>query len=69
MATEVIVKKWGNSVGVLFPKRFVEEKNIKVNDKIEVEIVKKANLNKVFNTLKRKMDGQEFKDMVRKGWK
>jgi len=68
MATEVVVRKWGNSLGVVFPKELVKEKKVRVNEKIIVEVVKEADLSDIFGTLKRKMSGQQFKDMVRKGW-
>ena len=68
MATEVQIRKWGNSVGIVLPKELVEREQLKEEDKIFVEIVKKADLRKIFGSLPRKMSGQEFKDMVRKGW-
>lgn len=69
MATEVIAKKWGNSLGIILPKSLVKEKNLKVNDKIIVHLIKEADLTPIFGTLKRKMSGQEFKDLVKEGWK
>lgn len=33
-----------------------------------VEVVKKADLTALFGSLKRKMSGQKFKDLVRAGW-
>ena len=68
MATEVNVRKWGNSMGIVLPKELVEEKGIKEDDKVLIELAKKADLSKLFGSLKRKMSGQDFKDMVRKGW-
>lgn len=68
MATELIVKKWGNSMGVILPKELVEKEKLKENDKIVVEVVKKADLRDIFGSLKLKMSGQEFKDLARKGW-
>jgi len=68
MATEVTVRKWGNSLGVVFPKEIVEKKHLKVDEKIFIDVVKKANLKDVFGSLKTKMSGQKFKDMVREGW-
>lgn len=68
MAVEVTVKKWGNSVGVVLPMDFVEKQGIHEEDKILIEVVKKADLRHLFGSLKRKMSGQEFKNMVRKGW-
>jgi len=69
MATEALVKKWGNSFAVIIPREVVKDRNIKENDKVVIEIVKKADFTKVFGSLKSKMSGQEFKDFVRKGWK
>jgi len=69
MAIEGIVKKWGNSMGVLIPKEVVEREKIKINEKIIFNIVKKADLTNIFGAIEKKMSGQEFKNMVRKGWK
>jgi antitoxin component of MazEF toxin-antitoxin module len=69
MSTEVIVKKWGNSVGVILPKDLVDTKHLKENDKIMIEVIKEGDLSDIFDSLPRKMSGQEFKDMVRKGWR
>ncbi len=68
MPAEITLKKWGNSVGAVLPKEFVESQGLKENDKVIIDIVKKADLTKIFGSLKREMSGQEFKDMVRKGW-
>ena len=68
MAVEVIVKKWGNSVGALFPKEFAKKEHLEVNKKIIVEVVKEADLSRLFGSLKRKISGQGFKDMVKERW-
>ena len=68
MAIEVTVKKWGNSIGVILPKELVRKENLEENKKIIIEVVKEANLVKLFGSLKKKISGQEFKDMVREGW-
>ena len=72
MAVEVKVKKWGNSMGVILPKILVEKAHLKEDDEILIEVVKEADLSKIFGSIKekdRKMSGQKMKDMVRKGWK
>ena len=69
MAIQATIKKWENSMGVLLPKEIVEKEKLKVNEKILINIVKEADLTGIFNYLKRGISGQEFKDMVRKGWK
>lgn len=69
MAIQASLKRWGNSMAVIVPNRLIEEKRLKENDEIIIEVVKKANLSNSFGIIKkRKMSGQEFKDMVRKGW-
>ena len=68
MVIEVFVRKWGNSFGVVFPKDFINQKGIQLNEKILVDIVKEADLDSVFGTLKSNVSGQDFKDEVRKGW-
>ncbi|HLC58044.1 MAG TPA: AbrB/MazE/SpoVT family DNA-binding domain-containing protein [Candidatus Nanoarchaeia archaeon] len=68
MATEVTVRKWGNSMGVILPKQLMEQEGLKENEKIFLEIVKEADLRDIFGTLKTKVSGQKFKDMARKGW-
>ena len=69
MAIEVTVKRWGNSMGVVLPKQIVEEGKLRENERILIEVVKEAALSKLFGSLKRKMSGQEFKDMVKEGWR
>lgn len=67
---ECIPRKWGNSLGIVFPKEVVEKASIKAKKKIRVLIrEKEVDLSEIFGSLKTKMSGQEFKDMVREGWK
>ena len=69
MAVEVKLKRWGNSMAVIVPSTLIEQKNMKENDTILIEVVKKADLSDVFGMIKkRKMSGQEFKDLARGGW-
>ncbi|HLD05740.1 MAG TPA: AbrB/MazE/SpoVT family DNA-binding domain-containing protein [Candidatus Nanoarchaeia archaeon] len=68
MAVELIVRRWGNSFGVVLPKELLRQKKIRPNDKVLIELIKPADLSDVFGTLKTKMSGQKFKNLVRKGW-
>ena len=67
MTVEVRVRRWGNSLGVILPKDFVEKEMIQENETIIIERVRKADLSSDFGSLKRKMKGQKFKDMIREG--
>jgi len=70
MTIELIAKKWGNSLAVILPKELVEKEGIKENKKVIIEIVKEADLSDIFGSIKkRKMSGQEAKDLMREGWK
>ena len=70
MAIEATIKRWGNSMGIIIPSILLEQKRLKENDKILVEVVKEADLSDVFGMIKkRKMSGQKAKDMAREGWK
>ncbi len=69
MAFEVVVRKWGNSFGVIFPKDFVRKKHLHIHENVLVEVVKEADLQAAFGTLKAKVSGQKFKNLVREGWK
>ncbi len=69
MVTELTIKKWGNSMGVILPKSLIEKENLNENDAITMEIMKKADLSNIFGSLKRKVSAQKFKDMAREGWK
>ena len=70
MAIEVQTKKWGNSIGIIIPRNVVEKEKIKENQKIIVNIIKKADLSDIFGSLrgKLKMSAQEVKDLSRKEW-
>ena len=69
MAIEVKIRKWGNSFGVILPKDILDRKGLKEDDGIVIEIVKEVDLSHVFGSIKkRKLSGQEFKDLVKEGW-
>lgn len=68
MAVEAKLKKWGNSMAIIVPNRIIEQKRLKEDDTIIVELVKKADLSGIFGTLKSSITGQEFKNTARKGW-
>jgi hypothetical protein len=68
MAVEIMLRKWGNSLGGVFPKSFVEEKGLKPNETILVDVIKKADLSAIFGSLKLKGSAQAMKDEARRGW-
>lgn len=70
MATEVMTKKWGNSIGVVLPRELVEKQHIKKNQKIIINVIKEADLSDIFGSVKGKlkMSGQKLKDLAKEGW-
>ncbi len=69
MEPETIIRKWGNSLGIVLPRELVEVQNLKEGDKIVLPfVIKRADLSKVFGSIKTGMSGQKFKDMAREGW-
>ena len=68
MEAEAIVRKWGDSIGLIIPKDIVEREKIKPNSRVKFEVVKVSDISDTFGKLKRKISGQEFKDLARAGW-
>ncbi len=67
--TNVITRRWGNSIGVILPKDIVEKEHIKENMRLNILISKKTNvLNETFGMLKGKLkkSSQQMKDEFKK---
>jgi len=41
---EVVVKSWGNSLGIVLPKELTKHENIKSGDRIKIDIIVKKGL-------------------------
>ena len=68
---EATVREWGNSLGIILPKEFTKNENIKPGDKVKVIVLSNKNsLNAVFGSLQGKMKrtSQQIKDELRKEW-
>ena len=70
MEIKTIAKRWGNSIGVILPKKIIDERNIKENDIIKIEIKNKPLAKEFFGRFKSKFkhSAQELKDEARRGW-
>ncbi len=69
MTATAVVRKWGNSLGITLPRELVEGQNINEGDVLSLPaVIKKADLSKIFGSIKTGMSGQKFKDMAREGW-
>jgi antitoxin component of MazEF toxin-antitoxin module len=64
-----VVKKWGNSYGVILPVKIVRENDLSENEIIEIQIKKKIrNIKALYGTLKLDESTQKIKDELREGW-
>lgn len=67
MATEVITKKWGNSIGVVIPVEIVERMGIKPNQDILIEVERKNNvLKEMFGKAKSRKSSKKMIEDFRK---
>ncbi len=44
METDIVVREWGRSLGLVIPKEVVRKDKIKAGDKVKVIIVKETNV-------------------------
>jgi len=67
MPFRTILRRWGNSYGVVIPKDVALKVGIKENDEVEVTIKRAVDLKDLFGKY-RFEDVQKLKDELRKGW-
>lgn len=66
---ETITRKWGNSLGITFPKKVVEEQKLHENQKLMIEIRQVIDFKKLKGLVRFKKSAQQLKDEMRSGWK
>ncbi|MFH1255863.1 MAG: AbrB/MazE/SpoVT family DNA-binding domain-containing protein [Candidatus Diapherotrites archaeon] len=64
----VVVRKWGNSIGITLPIGVVKREKIKANDAVVITVEKAAPLESLFGTLKTRHSTKEIMGEIRKGW-
>lgn len=68
--TKTRIRGWGNSFGVVIPRELVIREGFKVNDRVNIRIDKKQNLEEFFGKGKGRIkDVQKEKNEARKLWK
>ena len=66
---ETKVKKWGNSLGMVIPKRAIEKGQVKEEQTLHIIAIQENKAIKgTFGTVKGLKSGQAIKDMLRKEW-
>ena len=66
--TEIVARRWGDSIAVIIPSEITKAERIKPNDKISIIIEREDDLSGLFGKFKTKKSPQELKDASRKGW-
>ncbi len=67
MAIRTVMRKWGNSLGVVIPREEATKEGLKENDEVEIVIRKAVDIRQLFGKYKFK-DLQSLKDEMREGW-
>ncbi len=67
MALELKTRQWGHSVGIVIPKKTVEQMRLKANQEVVVEIRKKGHpLKELFGSIKFSKPGHQILKEVRR---
>ena len=67
MVIRTIVRKWGNSLGVVIPSKEASREGLRENDEVEVVIRKALDIRQLFGKY-RFRDLQKLKEELREGW-
>ena len=67
MAIRTVVRKWGNSLGVVIPSEEASREGLRENDEVEVVIRKALDIRELFGKYKFR-DLQKLKQELREGW-
>ena len=67
MMTKAKVKCWGNSLGVVLPKKLVEEEGLKEGEEVEITVRKVSDVRRLRGKYHFK-DLQHEKDEMKRGW-
>ena len=68
MITKSKLKRWGNSYGVVVPKRLVEEEGLKEGEEVEISLNKIVDIKSLRGRFPIE-NLQEAKEEMRKGWR
>jgi antitoxin component of MazEF toxin-antitoxin module len=67
MAPKSKIKRWGNSLGVVLPKAYVEEEGLREGEVVEVTVKKVSDVRSIRGKYPFK-NLQHEKDEMRRGW-
>jgi len=61
-----IIRRWGNSLGVVIPLNVIQKENLKENSKVTLNIVKKSPFEELFGSVKFKRPVKEIVKELKK---
>ena len=67
MAIRTVMRKWGNSLGVVIPREEALKEGLHENDEVEIVIRKGVDIRQLFGKYKFR-DLQSLKEELREGW-
>jgi antitoxin component of MazEF toxin-antitoxin module len=69
MIFEAKVRKWGNSMGIVLPKKIVEKQNLKDGGLVTVQLVGKTDLKDIFGIFKNeKINVRKLREESKRAW-
>lgn len=66
--TDVLAKKWGDSIAVILPREIVAKEKIRPLDRVHLIVHKEDTLSNFFGRFKTKKTPQELKNESRNSW-
>lgn len=62
------VRKWGHSLGLVIPSKFVKKLDLKEHEKVELSLKKTGDIMELFGALKFKEPTKKIKEELKAGW-
>jgi len=69
MKLQTVLRKWGNSIGVVIPREIIEKERLREGEEVIIDIENKNDLKNIFGSLKDwRINSQKMKEELRRGW-
>lgn len=68
MCVRGVVRRIGNSLGLIIPSEEIERHRIREGDVVEIKVHKRVNFRETFDSLEFAKSTQKMKDEARAGW-
>ncbi|PIZ82677.1 hypothetical protein COX97_03590 [Candidatus Pacearchaeota archaeon CG_4_10_14_0_2_um_filter_05_32_18] len=69
MKLQTVLRKWGNSIGVVIPREIIEKERLREGEEVIIDIENKNDIKNIFGSLKDwRINSQKMKEELRRGW-